>query len=241
MKAIVLAAGFGKRLRPLTEKIPKPLISLAGKPLIYYNLKLLKNVGITDVVVNLHYLGDLIKEELGDGSEIGMNINYSEEPEILDTGGGIKQAAEIGKINNTFIVINSDILIDIDLAEAIKFHKEKQSIATMVLRKNDLDKCYTKILVDKDYRIRDIKEFVNYEGEVKEYMFTGIHILEPKFLDYLKAEPSSVIETAYFELLKKDIPFYGFIHEGFWADLGTSEDYERVEDLVETRKIKFKF
>lgn len=241
MKAIVLAAGLGKRLRPLTEKIPKPLIPVAGRPLIYYNLQLLKNAGITDVVINTHYLGILIQQELGDGRQLGMHITYSEEEEILDTGGGIRQAAEIGGIDDTFLVINSDILVDIDLRQVIDFHQQKKTLVTMVLRKNDADKNYTKILVDKKNRIRDIKEFVNYKGEAEEFMFTGVHVLEPQVLNYLKKEPSSVIKTAYFDLLKKDIPFYGFIYNDFWADLGTPEDYEKVQKIIKEDRVKFKY
>ncbi|MDD5043072.1 MAG: nucleotidyltransferase family protein [Patescibacteria group bacterium] len=241
MQAIVLAAGRGERLRPLTEKIPKPLLPVNGQPLIYYSLKLLKNASITDVIINLYYLGDLIKRELGDGSQLGMCIVYSKEEEILDTGGGIKQAAEIGKIKDTFVVINSDILADIDLRRVVDFHRQKKALATMVLRKNDSDKQYPKILVDKESRVRDIKEISGYTDEAEEYMFTGIHVLEPQVLDYLKKEPASVIDTAYFGMLREGRPIYGFIHDGFWADLGTPEDYERVKETVETGKINFKY
>src|SRR5262245_7059025 len=109
MKAMILAAGLGTRLRPLTHSTPKALLLVNGRPLIYYSLKLLEKHGIREAVINLHYLGDLIQKELGDGSKFGLRIHYSWEPQILGTGGGIKKASTFLE-QESFLVVNSDVL-----------------------------------------------------------------------------------------------------------------------------------
>ncbi|MCA9464799.1 MAG: nucleotidyltransferase family protein, partial [Nitrospira sp.] len=113
MKAMILAAGFGTRLRPLTNTIPKPLLPVGGMPLIVWNLLLLRVFGIRQVMVNLHYMGHLIREALGDGTQWDMEISYSLEPEILGTGGGLKAAARFFE-GQPFLIINGDIIIDLD-------------------------------------------------------------------------------------------------------------------------------
>src|SRR5579883_2046619 len=111
MRAIILAAGLGTRLRPLTNNLPKPLLPIAGAPLIVWNLLLLRRHGVTEVIVNLHHLGHLIEQELGDGSRFGMTLAYSHEPVILGTGGGIKQAEPFFK-GEPFLVLNGDTLLE---------------------------------------------------------------------------------------------------------------------------------
>ena len=134
---MVLAAGFGRRLRPLTDHMPKPLLPVGGRPMIEYTLLLLKKYGLTEVIINLHHCGDQIIKTLGDGSRLGLSIAYStEKGEALGTGGGIKKAASFFE-QSTFIVVNGDILIDIDLDKLISFHHAKQGLATLVLRETD--------------------------------------------------------------------------------------------------------
>jgi len=236
MQAILLAAGLGTRLRPLTDKLPKPLLPVKGKPLIYYSLELLKKYNITDVIINVHYFADMIKEELGDGSKFGLKIVYSEEKELLETGGGIKYASRFLQGDEPFLVLNSDTLINVDLNELINFHKKKKAVATMVVRKNNSDKHYSIVKLDSKNRIRDIKGnmgltgLTGLTGNVEDYMFAGVQILEPKVLDYLKVEKASVIEGAYFPLLHENKRIFGFKHDGDWSDVGTVEGYRAVAD-----------
>src|SRR3982751_5669006 len=130
---MILAAGLGTRLRPLTDTIPKPLLPVGGTPLIVWNLLLLRRHGIRDVVVNLHYLGHLIQKELRDGSMWGMRISYSQEPTILGTGGGLKQAERYFE-GRPFLVLNGDTLCELDLGALRRFHEQHRPLATMVVR-----------------------------------------------------------------------------------------------------------
>ena len=126
MKAMVLAAGQGTRLRPITDRMPKALVPVAGRPMIEYALLLLRHYGIRDIVINLHHFGQQIENYLGDGAKLGVNIKYSQEPELLDTGGGLLKAKAFLQ-DDTFIVINTDALIDVNLAELIDFHRSKNA------------------------------------------------------------------------------------------------------------------
>ena len=123
MKAMVLAAGQGTRLHPLTEHTPKALVPVAGRPMIEYSLLLLRRYGIRDIIINLHHLGDQIENYLGDGKQLGLQITYSKEPELLDTGGGLLKAKPFLQ-DGTFIVINTDVLIDLSLSDLLAFHEK---------------------------------------------------------------------------------------------------------------------
>ena len=130
---MVLAAGQGTRLRQLTDSIPKALVPVAGRPMIEYALLLLRHYGIREVIINLHHFGEQIERHLGDGKKLGLEISYSEEPELLDTGGGLLKAKPFLQ-NETFIAINTDALIDLNLAALIDFHDKMNAAATLVLR-----------------------------------------------------------------------------------------------------------
>src|SRR3989475_6130544 len=132
MKAMILAAGLGTRLRPLSNSVPKPLLPVAGRPLIVWNLLLLRRYGITEVIINLHHLGDLIEKELGDGSRFGMRLAYSRESVILGTGGGIKQAGGFfGRA--PFMVLDGGTLLELDLREVGGVHTKRGAPATLVV------------------------------------------------------------------------------------------------------------
>ncbi|HEY6085824.1 MAG TPA: nucleotidyltransferase family protein, partial [Nitrospira sp.] len=133
MKAMILAAGLGTRLRPLTNTMPKPLLPVAGTPLIVWNLLLLKRHGFRDVIVNLHHLGPMIEQAVGNGAKYGLRIWYSQEPVILGTGGGIKQA-EPNFSGEPVLILNGDTLVEIDLEALCAFHEQHRAMATLVLR-----------------------------------------------------------------------------------------------------------
>ncbi len=226
MKAMILAAGLGTRLRPLTKTLPKPLIPIKNRPLIYYGLDLIKRAGVDEVVINLHYLGDLIEKELGDGRKLGLKITYSREQELLGTGGGIK-AAEKFLSGESFLVLNCDLLTDLDLKEVIRFHQGKQAIATMVLRPNPGQ--YTKLGIDDDYRVLKIGQLVDQAvGLIDDrYMFAGIQVFEPEIFDYLELKFSSIID-ADVRLIKNCEPIFGYVFDGRWEDVGDLEDYKKL-------------
>jgi mannose-1-phosphate guanylyltransferase len=234
MQAIILAAGLGTRLRPLTEKMPKALIPVGGRPLIHYSLGLLKKYGVRNVVVNLHYLGEQIERALGDGSQLGLNIRYSWEKKILGTGGGIRQAAAFFP-QQPVLVMNSDILIDADLGALQRFHEKKKSIATMVVRPLNLtgDKdAPTPIFLSEEDRIVSIGKTPQVPGDQKVH-FTGVQILEPGFLKRLPAEGEScLIQDAYQAALQQKENVNGYLYQGYWNDLGTPERYDQAKKDV---------
>ncbi|NLC06461.1 MAG: nucleotidyltransferase family protein, partial [Syntrophomonadaceae bacterium] len=131
MKAIIMAGGEGTRLRPLTCDRPKPMVPVMNRPVMEHIIDLLKTHGITNIGVTLHYMPQLIQAYFGDGSEFGVNLRYYIEEIPLGTAGSVRNAADY--LNNTFLVISGDALTDIDLSQAIKFHREKQAVATLVL------------------------------------------------------------------------------------------------------------
>ena len=241
---MILAAGYGERMRPLTNSMPKPLLPINNKPILHYTLQLLKKNGIFEIVINLHHLPDMIMNVFGDGSSLGMKIHYSYEKEILGTAGGIK-AAEGFLNDGTFLVINSDIIADIDIKKVLKFHKKKKTFATMVLRHDtDADR-YGAIEVDSDWRIRRFLGNPPYVPPLnkggrggglpplKKLMFTGIHIFEPEIFDEIPSgRYCGITEETYPKLMNDNIPIYGYEFNGYWIDMGTPERYEKAKREV---------
>src|SRR5574339_386662 len=152
MKAMILAAGLGTRLRPLTNTMPKPLLPVAGTPLIVWNLLLLKRHGFREVIINLHHLGPMIEQALGNGSKYGLRIWYSQEPVILGTGGGIKQAEPYFS-GEPVLILNGDTLVEIDLDELCAFHHEQRAAATLVLRPDPEAARWGLVEVEQGHRI----------------------------------------------------------------------------------------
>ncbi len=232
MKAIILAAGFGTRLKPLTDKVPKPLLPVNGVPLIHYPLQLLGKAGITEVVINLHHLGEQIEHSLGDGQKMGMRISYSWEQEILGTGGGIKKSASFFS-GDPFLVINSDVLMDLDLTQLLRFHKKHDGIASMVLIPRPPHSCFSWIQTNKEGRI--LRIVTTTEPEPTEtFIYAGVQILTRRFLDYLPPGPSCIIQAGYQAALKTGEGIFGLVHHGYWNDLGTPERLKQAE-----RDLKF--
>ena len=156
MKAMILGAGYGRRLRPLTERLPKPLLPIGGRPLLEWNLLLLKKHGITDALINLHHLGNQIVEAFGDGSRYGMRLAYSHEPMILGTGGGIKQAQPYFE-DRPVLVLNGDTLSDCDLTALLKTHRARRALATLAVREDPHAAQWGAITMKADWRILQIK------------------------------------------------------------------------------------
>lgn len=236
MKAMILAAGLGTRLRPLTNTIPKPLLPVAGTPLIVWNLLLLKRHGFHDVIINLHHLGPMIEQTLGNGSKYGVRIYYSHEPVILGTGGGIKQA-EPNFSGEPVLVVNGDTLFELNLEALCQFHRQRKAAATLVLRRDADAAGWGLVEVDSDQRIIRITGRGKAEpGQTLPRMFAGIHVLQPRLLrDVKKGKESSIIE-AYVAAIQRDEPVYGFDMEGYWSDVGTPERYAQAEhDAAEGR------
>lgn len=208
MKAMLLAAGLGKRLRPITDTIPKPLLNVGGKSLIEHQLERLREAGIQDVVINLHHLGDQIRSKLGDGSRLGVNIRYSIESELLETGGGIKKALPMLG-DSPFLVTSADTYLDFDLG----------------LLPNELPAGMLGLLVmthnpehhpDGDYAL-DENSLLQLEGDKLTY--TGVGMLHP---DLVRDVPDSVFMLRkVFDEAVRGGKFRGIKHDGYWCDVGT--------------------
>ena len=235
MRAMILAAGFGTRLRPLTNTVPKALVPVAGRPLIEYNLLLLKAYGVEDVVINLHHLGNKIREVLGDGSAYGLRIMYTAEDPILESGGGIKNAQPFLD-GGTFIVVNCDTIIDIDLNVLVTTHRQKKSVATLVLRPDPDAASYGLLETDTRSRLRRIR------GEpaecpltepLSQYMFTGCQVLEPRVFAFMpEVKPFSTIRETYVAMLRANEPLYGFIHTGTWMTVDDADAMARATQTI---------
>jgi len=221
-KGMILAAGLGTRLRPLTLKTPKPLLKVGDKALIEYSISIFAKAGIRDIVINLHHLGNKIKEFLKDGSKYGVKISYSEEKEILGTGGGIRKTVDFFD-GEPFVVINGDVIIDIDLKDFVSFHLNNNFAATLVLRKLKDGENYTPIFKDGDRLI----EFGR--GDM---MYTGLQIINPELVQSLKEKSfSDIVSDLYKPYLGKggDIGAYEF--DGDWYDIGTMDRLEQIRAL----------
>jgi len=240
MKGLILAAGLGTRLRPLTENLPKPLLPIGGRPLIYYNLLLLKKYGITEIRINVHHHAKKIMDELGDGASIGMQITYSEEAQILGTGGGIKKAAAFMN-DEPFLVMNGDILVDIHLDELVAFHRKKNGIATLVVRDDPDVMQYGAIDLDANDQIRNILETLPIDIPTRKRMFTGIQIIEPGGLDYIPPCQFYSIIDAYLAMLHEGKTLWGYSMTGYWNDIGVPKRYHEVNQAMEVGNIQLSY
>lgn len=240
MKAMILAAGFGTRLRPLTETVPKPLLPVGKHPMILWNLLLLRAHGIQDVMINLHYLGQMIRNALGDGSRWNMRIHYSQETEILGTGGALK-AVEPFFNGQPLLIMNGDTVIDLDIGELIRCHAGNQGRATLVLREDPDVQQWGVVECDERGQIFRINgKGRNNQGDqasaprTVRRMFAGVHILDPVLLrDEPSGVPFSIIDT-YTKAMAAGCPIFGYLHSGFWSDVDTLERYARILKDAET-------
>lgn len=238
MKAMILAAGFGTRLRPLTEQMPKPLLPIGGVPLIVWNLLLLRRHGFREVVINLHYLGSMIEEALGDGSRFGLRIIYSKEATILGTGGGIKQAEPYFE-GEPVLVLNGDTLFELDLNALIAFHSMHRAAATLVLRDDNNAAQWGLVEVGTGHRIVRIRgQGLEQEGPTVPRMFAGIHVLDLRLLQGVPAGVARSIIDSYIEAIKQRERVMGYEMHGYWSDLGTLERYKQAERDVEAGLIR---
>lgn len=238
MKAMILAAGLGTRLKPLTNTTPKALLLVNRQPLIVYSLQLLRKFGILEVLINLHHLGEFVERELGNGEKFGMKITYSWEPQVLGTGGGVKKGGPFFS-GERFLVINSDILIDVNLKQLMLYHKKKKGIATMVVRPREPESPHTAVILSRGNRIAQIGA---EEKKEDSFLYTGVQILEPSFLRYLSEDREScIIREGYLPALAAGEKIYGFPYKGYWNDLGTVDRYRQAENDLISGKIRLSF
>jgi len=227
MKAMVLAAGLGERMWPLTEDRAKPSLPLLNRPIIAHTLEHLARHGVKEAVINLHHQPESIRGIVGDGSKLGVKVHYSEEPIILGTAGGLKKAEPLLRGSGSFLMVNSDSLSDCDLTAALKKHRECGALATMVLTPLDPKAGYS--AVEMDDRDRIVRIAGRPPGDPKpgegRYFFSGIHVLEPEIFDAIPAGKCDINRDVYPPLLAAGKGVRGYVHTGFWKELGNPRLY----------------
>ncbi|HTK10868.1 MAG TPA: mannose-1-phosphate guanyltransferase [Ktedonobacteraceae bacterium] len=228
MKAVVMAGGEGSRLRPLTIRRPKPMVPIAGKPVMEHILNLLKRHGITEVIVTVQYLASNIEDYFGNGSQFGMRITYSREDVPLGTAGSVKNAEE--HLDEPFLVISGDALTDYNLTDLISYHEEKKSLATLLLAHvpNPLE--YGVIITNEDGHIAQFLEKPSWGEVFSDTINTGIYVLDPKVFAYFeKHKPFDFSQELFPMMLRKGDPIYGYVAQrGYWCDVGNLSEYMRA-------------
>jgi len=238
MKAMILAAGKGTRVRPITYTIPKPLIPILQKPVMEFLLELLRQHGFDQVVVNVSHLANEIENYFRDGQRFGVEIAYSFEGRIVDgqlvgealgSAGGMRRIQDFHPFfDETFVVLCGDALIDLDLSAALKFHKEKGAIATIVTKpvpKNQVSS-YGVVVTDEAGKVKTFQEKPSVEAALSTNINTGIYIFEPEVLNYIPSGQEYDIGGDLFpKLVKMDAPFYAVPMDFQWVDIGKVPDY----------------
>lgn len=247
---MVFAAGYGTRLGPRTEKLPKALVPVGGRPMIEYPLLLLRHYGLREIIINLHHLGEQIEGYLKDGARLGLQISYSYEPKLLDTGGGLLQARDFFT-SDAFIVINSDVLIDLNLEELCAQHLRKRATATLVLRRDPEADLYGSIETSADLRIQSFLGHKSPQkgsgGPLTKFMFTGVQVLEPKIFDYMdcgapaSSNVFSTTKVTYPRMLVHGEALYGFRFGGYWQDLGAPERIREAQEKLKRGEVKLHY
>ncbi len=231
MKAFILAAGAGTRLRPLTYECPKPMISLLNKPVIEHTINNLKKHNIDSIVMNLHTLPQMITDYFGNGSKFGIDINYSLEENLLGTAGGLKKCKKF--FDSTFVVMSGDGLSNIDLTAAVAFHKKKKSLATMVLKKIETKFAYGITLTDRFNKIVNFVEKPSWGSVFSDTVNTGIYIFEPEIFRYIPDGFYDFGKDLWPKLLKLKKNIYAYLMNGYWTDIGNIEEYKNgVKDAL---------
>ena len=222
MKGMILAAGLGTRLRPLSYELPKPIVPVLGRPLCSYNMEFLSRSGIKEFVLNLHRQPKLIQQRVNGWAGKKIGVKYSVEPEILGTGGGIWNARNLLS-GGTFVTANSDTVVRFPFASALAFHREKRALSTLVLFP-DAEKRYTPVWTDGEGRITGFGSEAG--GGTRSGFYTGFQILEPELLRRIPpGKPSCIIRETYTPLLRDDAPLFGFLSSGYFLDFGSPAEY----------------
>jgi NDP-sugar pyrophosphorylase family protein len=225
--AFILGAGLGTRLRPLTENTPKPLLSIGGKPIITYTMEHLRSIGVKRFIVNTHHCAEKYKEAFSKGKWKGIPITFRHEPILLDTAGGIKNIEDLIANEERTIVYNGDIITNLPIASLVDKHFAGQTEVTLALRSRGP---LLNVNIDKDGFVCDMRHILKNPG-VKSCLFAGIYIVEKDFLKRLQAGKIESIVLPLIEMIKENSRSVGgvVIDEGYWYDLGTVDEYNKLK------------
>jgi NDP-sugar pyrophosphorylase family protein len=252
MKAMILAAGLGTRLRPLTDDRPKALVEVGGRTMLEITLARLRACGVREVIINVHHFADMVVDYLKANGNFGLRIEVSREEALLDTGGGLKKAAYFflessRDIERPFLLHNVDVVSTIDLQRMVQFHKDNEALATLAVQQRQtsryllfderLQLCGRRSGPDQD------EEFVRASGQDETaaqpkdaLAFTGIHVISPRFLEMMTEEGAFSIITSYLRLAARGETILAFRADGYyWRDLGRPENVRQAEQDLEQK------
>jgi NDP-sugar pyrophosphorylase family protein len=231
MKAMVLAAGLGTRLKPLTDSRPKALVEINGKTLLQITLSRLREFGIRDVIVNVHHFADMVIGYLKQNDNFGMNVAVSHEEELLDTGGGLKKAGWFFLQDGNaepFLLHNVDVISNIDLNAMIQFHTKHGALATLAVKDRETSRY---LIFDDDLQLRD-RQAARHPQRLS-LAFSGIHVISPRLLEIMAGEGAFSVIASYLELAARGEKILAFrADKYYWRDLGRPHDLaQAAEDL----------
>jgi mannose-1-phosphate guanylyltransferase / phosphomannomutase len=241
MRAVLMAGGSGTRLRPLTCDLPKPMVPVLNRPIAEHIVNLLKRHGIHEIIATLYYLPDIFKDYFQDGKDFDVIMKYSiEEDQPLGTAGCVKNIEQM--LDDTFVVISGDSITDFNLQEAIAFHREKKSKATLILTRVPNPIEFGVVITDVDGKIQRFLEKPSTSEIFSDTVNTGTYILEPEILEYLPIQEEADFSQDLFPLLlRQEIPMYGYIANDYWCDVGDLETYRNAHYDALDRKVSLKF
>jgi mannose-1-phosphate guanylyltransferase/mannose-1-phosphate guanylyltransferase/phosphomannomutase len=235
MRAMVLAAGLGTRLRPITYTMPKPMVPVANRPVMEHILLLLGRHGFTEVVANLHWFPDLIEERFGDGSELGLALTYSHEEQLLGTSGGVRNVRDF--LGDSFLVISGDALTDIDLGAMRKAHESHDGIATLATKRVEDTSQFGVAITGADGRVQGFQEKPDPSEALSDLANCGIYMFRREIFDFFPApgtskaagpeDPAGFADWAmdvFPRLLEADVPFYSHEIDAYWNDIGDLDE-----------------
>ena len=251
MKAMILAAGKGTRIRPITNIMPKPMIPIMQKPVMEFLVELLRQHGFDSIMVNVSHLSEEIENYFRDGQKFGVQMAYSFVGTIIDgklqgnalgSAGGLKKIQDFSPFfDDTFVVLCGDALIDLDLTYAVKWHREKKSLATIITKTVPREQVssYGVVVTDSDGRIKQFQEKPSIETALSNTINTGIYIFEPEILDYVPSGVEFDLGSDLFpKLVAADLPFHAISMDFQWVDIGKVPDYWQAIQDVLSDKIK---
>jgi mannose-1-phosphate guanylyltransferase len=242
MKAMILAAGLGTRLRPLTDARPKALVEVGGRTMLEITLTRLRDFGVREVIVNVHHFAEMVLDYLKANANFGMRIEVSREDVLLDSGGGLKRAAHFflddpGSVEAPFLLHNVDVLSTIDLGRMVQFHAENQALATLAVQERETARY---LLFDEQGQLCGRRtgregnpEWVRASGQAQAFAFSGIHVISPRLLGMMREGGAFSIVASYLHLAGEGERILGFrADEYYWRDLGRAENVRQaVEDM----------
>ncbi len=235
MRAMILAAGLGTRLRPITYGMPKPMVPVLNRPVMEHIVRLLARNGFSETIANLHWFPDLIREHFGDGSRFGVELSYSFEEQLLGTSGGVRNAADF--LGDSFLVISGDALTDIDLAAMREFHESHDGIATLATKRVGDTSQFGVAITGSDGRIQGFQEKPDPAEALSDLANCGIYMFRSEIFDFFPApgaskaagpaDPAGFADWAmdvFPRLLEGDVPFYSHEIDAYWNDIGNLEE-----------------